>query len=181
VPLGDVAEIERLAEGGLQAVGRDQMRIGKSISDRWLLRARGIGARCGTRWVVGVGLERGDGDVHQLVVAERKTAKQTVEVGSAVGAVQAKDLGLAGGDGRLPDADQMALGHQFGCGGYLGAFAMLDLGVRVPSGTLTWNSTRYSMMFSQPTRLHLDIVERDLLPVDVHTAYDRHQRPPQAP
>jgi hypothetical protein len=32
-----------------------------------------------------------------------------------------------------------------------------------------------------PPRLHLQVVERQLLPMNIHPTYDRHQGPPQAP
>src|SRR6266496_3098185 len=72
-----------------------------------------------------MGPERGNGDMHPL--AERQRAEQTVEMGLAVGAVQANGLGLAGRDGRFPEPDKMPLVHQLGCGGCLGPLAVLDL------------------------------------------------------
>src|SRR6266511_3262986 len=121
VALGGVAEIQRLAKGSLQAVDLGEARIGK-------LTPPGRPGR-----VVGVGLEWGDGDVHPLI--ERQRAEQTIQLSFAVSAVQANG-GIAAGDGPLPDPDKMPLVRQLGCGGCLGALAVLDLSVRGPVGNI---------------------------------------------
>jgi hypothetical protein len=79
-----------------------------------------------------MGLERGDRDIRPLV--ERQPAEQSIELRLTAGPVQAEDLGLAGRDRPLPDADEMPLANQVGDG--LGALALLDLGFRGSVGDI---------------------------------------------
>lgn len=67
---------------------------------------------------------------------ERQHAEQTIELGLAVGAVQANDRGVAGPGGLVPDPDKMPLVGQLGCGGGLGALAVLDLSGWGPVGNV---------------------------------------------
>jgi hypothetical protein len=141
VALGRVAELLRLAKGGLQPVDLGEARIGKLIPP----------GRPGR--VVGVGLERGDGEVHPCM--ERQNAEQTIELGLAVGAVQANDRGVAGPGGLVPDPDKMPLVGQLGCGGGLGALAVLDLSGWGPVGNVDLELDQDSMGFSSCPRLRL--------------------------
>jgi len=63
--------------------------------------------------------------VHPFI--ERQRTEQIIELGLAVGTVQANDRGVAGRGGPVPDPDQMPFVHQLGGGGCLGALAVLDL------------------------------------------------------
>src|SRR5438132_353914 len=123
---GNVTEIERFAERGLQAVDPGQARMGKLI-------ARGRIAWGGQR-VVGMGLERGNRYMHPL--GKRQNAEQTIELVFAVGAVQAEDPGLAGSGAQSPNPDEMPLVHQLGCSGCFRVLTALDLGIRSSVGRL---------------------------------------------
>jgi hypothetical protein len=116
VTVGGVAEIERWAQLGLQAVDRGQARGGKLK-----------GVRPAGR-VVRVGFERRDGDAHP--VGQREGAEQTVQLRPTIRAVQAEGLGLAGCHRRLPNPDQVPGLRQAGGGGRLAAVALLDPGPR---------------------------------------------------
>jgi hypothetical protein len=94
----------------------------------------GSGRGGGRRRVVGMGLERTDGDVHPLV--ERQGPEQIVELGAAVGPVQAERPGPAGCDGPLPEPDEMASARQLGRGRCLGVLAVVDLSLRSPVGNV---------------------------------------------
>jgi hypothetical protein len=72
-----------------------------------------------------MGLEWGDGDTHP--VREGQALEQTVELGFAVGPVQAEDLARGGPDRPLPDPEKVSFVHQLGCGGCLGDFTVLNL------------------------------------------------------
>jgi hypothetical protein len=61
---GGLAKIERFAKGRLQAVEHRQLRLGELVVGGWLGSLR---RRQHSRGVVGVRLERGDGDIHPLV------------------------------------------------------------------------------------------------------------------
>jgi hypothetical protein len=61
----------------------------------------------------------------------------------------------------------MALGHQLGCGGCLGAFAMLDLGVRGSVRNVDLDSTRYSTTASASGRPPAEGGDDPLAAIDV--------------
>ena len=109
VTLGGVAEIERLAQRGLQAVDRGQARVGKPNA---------LGRR--VRRVVRVGLERRDGDAHP--VGEREGAEQTVELRSRLSArYRPSALASPGATGGFQIRTQVPLVRQLRGGGRLGA------------------------------------------------------------
>src|SRR5262249_1487102 len=113
VALGDVAELERLAEGGLKPVDLVEARIGKLMAHGWLLfdwslllrpeypaghprrlrRGARSGRSLGPDRVVRMRREPRDRHVHPD--SEGQSVQQTVELPWAAGLVQAYGLGLA--------------------------------------------------------------------------------------
>ena len=123
-PWARLTQIERFAKGRLQSVDESQARLGELICSCPVP----VGRRRSCR-VVRMRGERCDADAHPLV--QRQRAQQAVQLGLAVGSVEAEDLRLAGPDRQLPHADEMSLLHQLGCCVGLGIFTVLDL--RLPS------------------------------------------------
>jgi hypothetical protein len=121
--LSGVAQIQRLGQRDLQAVGQRQARPGERFVDA------GLG-QLGRRRVVGMWFQRGDGDVRPLVPRQR--SEQAVELAFAVGAVQTDYPGPAASDGPPPDPDEMPIISESVRGGCLGTVAGLDLGRRSP-------------------------------------------------
>jgi hypothetical protein len=72
--------------------------------------------------------ERRDRDVHPL--GERECLQQTVQLGFALGTVQAEDRVPFARDVARPDAYKMAVMHQPGCGDRLGSLAIADFRLR---------------------------------------------------
>jgi hypothetical protein len=70
--------------------------------------------------------ECSDGDLHPFT--QREKAQQTVKFGLALSPIEPENSGLTGSSGSVPDAEDVPVFRESGCGNCLGTLAIGHLG-----------------------------------------------------